>query len=605
MGDPVSLSSIVGKGYDEFWTTRKFYRVVKGSKGSKKSKTCALWYVYHMMKYPDANLLCIRRYKSNLRDSCYTDILWAAERLGVAHLWKGTISPLRITYVPTGQSVLFIGLDDPQKVASIGVTKGYLCWVWFEEFSQIQNETDFDKIDFSIRGYIPPETGLFKQITCTFNPWSEHTWIKPRFFDNPDKSRIFATTTTYRVNEYLDEADIARYDEIRERSPRLARIICDGDWGVSEGLIYENWSVDDFDIDEVMRKHPDARTSFGLDFGYKISFNAFVAVLIDVKEHELWIYDEYYSKGVSNIEIAKQITKMGYSKEEIYADAAEPKSISELRNGLLEDDVVDGNTVINRWQLPRIMPALKGPDSIRYGISTLQSFKMHVHPKCENMAMELSVYCYDTNAEGQFIDRPLKENDHLCLIGSTIVMTSRGPMPIKDIRAGIKVLGSDKRFHVVSAWAKTSDCAPTCTLWTGTVSLTGTHDHKVPIRRKTLFGRYRYMVVPMKDIRRGDMVYFIKDYILTMGSTKDFSCRFECREVTALDDHSSSVPVYSITVEDTHDFFANGILVKNCDALRYATAKFFMRGKGRVVEAKGEDRPAGEKKQRSKRVFSA
>lgn len=409
----VSISSIVGGGYDEFWTTRKYYRVVKGSKGSKKSKTTALWYIYHLMKYPDANLLCIRRYKSNLRDSCYTDLLWAADRLGVGSLFKPTVSPLRITYEPTGQSILFVGLDDPQKIASIGVPKGYLCWVWFEEFSQITNEEDFDKIDFSIRGYIPPETGLFKQITCTFNPWSEHIWIKPRFFDNPDKSRIFADTTTYKVNEFLDEADIVRYEEIRERSPRLARIICDGDWGVAEGLIYDNWDTDAFDVDKVLESHPDAKFAFGLDFGYKISFNAFVAVLVDVKERELWIYDEYYSKGVSNIDIARKITEMGYSKEEIYADAAEPKSITELRNGLLEETVDGGKISVVRWQLPRIVPALKGPDSVRYGITTLQSFKMHVHPKCENTIMELSVYCYDTNSEGQFIDRPLKENDHI------------------------------------------------------------------------------------------------------------------------------------------------------------------------------------------------
>ena len=767
-----SVSSVVGGGYDEFWTTRKYYRVVKGSKGPKKSKTTALWYVYHMMKYPDANVLCVRRYKSTLRDSCYTDFMWAADKLGVSNLFVGTVSPLRITYAPTGQTVLFVGMDDPQKVASISVTKGYLCWVWFEEFSQITNEADFDKIDFSIRGYIPPETGLFKQITCTFNPWSEHTWIKPRFFDNPDRSRIFSATTTYKVNEFLDAADVAKYEEIYVRNPRLARIICDGDWGVAEGLIYENWEVEDFDLDRVMREHPDARTTFGLDFGYKISFNAFIAVLVDVKEHELWIYDEYYSKGVSNIEIARKITEMGYSKEEIYADAAEPKSITELRNGLLEETVEGGSVRVARWQLPRIVPALKGPDSVRYGITTLQGFRMHVLPKCENTIMELSVYCYDTNAEGQFIDRPLKENDHLCLVGDTLVETLDGPKPIRDIRVG-DMVWTRAGPRAVMAWAKTSDDAEIWTLETedGHV-LRGTADHRIPTaegvknlgcisnrdevfiwdgksasertpRSSSTTGSYGTDMCGTAPARKRSITGIIRSISTGMygrsitalyqrgtrsitrtaipstttyptsnacpspsigasipaptssgsaegrisrrsrinagngtgprkgtsgmspmwgtisgrrrsssasgaircssprtwaatgsaqtpaspapagrqgwttrtgsalsaeprsGSTSTPRPSVAQRNVRLVSGPTGREAVYSMTVEGEHEYFADGILVCNCDALRYSIAKFFMKGKGRVVEAKGDEGRSEDRAVRSKRVFSA
>ena len=65
-----SLKALVGRGYGSFWRSKDRYRVVKGSRGSKKSKTTALWYILNMMKYPDANTLVIRRYERTLRDSC-------------------------------------------------------------------------------------------------------------------------------------------------------------------------------------------------------------------------------------------------------------------------------------------------------------------------------------------------------------------------------------------------------------------------------------------------------------------------------------------------------------------------------------------------------
>ena len=107
-----------------------------------------------------------------------------------------------MTYKPTGQKILFRGLDDPLKVTSITVEVGVLCWLWIEEAYEISSEADFDTLDESIRGEVPP--GLFKQITLTFNPWNEHHWIKHRFFDAAPDPDILAMTTNYTCNEWLD-----------------------------------------------------------------------------------------------------------------------------------------------------------------------------------------------------------------------------------------------------------------------------------------------------------------------------------------------------------------------------------------------------------------
>lgn len=433
---PKTLSSIVGGGYNEFWNTRAFYRLVKGSKGSKKSYTTALWYIYHMMKYPLANTLVIRKTYNSLRTSAFATLIWAINQLGVEKYWIATTSPLQLTYEPTGQVIIFKGLDDPYKIASIGVPKGYLCWAWFEEFAEITNEQDFEKINMSIRGLIPPETGLFKQITCTFNPWSEHLWIKPRFFDRTAPN-IFATTTTYKCNEFLGPEDIERYEELYITNPRQARIICDGEWGISEGLIYENWEECEFNHLDIISQ-PGIRVSYGLDFGFSTSANAFVPVAFNPVTHELWIWDEIYMRGVSNLQIAKELTRKGFAKERIIADSAAPKDIYELRTGQTEVDEESPEGHVT-YYVPNIRQALKGSDSVINGIRRLQGFKWHVHRRCKNVITELQNYSYDQDKDGNWLDKPIKEWDH-CLTGDTPVLTVDGYIPIKDIMEGDMVM---------------------------------------------------------------------------------------------------------------------------------------------------------------------
>lgn len=145
------LPDIVGKGYKKFWNFKGRYRVVKGSRASKKSKTTALWFITNMMKYSQANTLVIRKTYRTLKDSCFTELKWALHRLQVDEFWEIKESPLEMTYKPTGQKIYFRGLDDPLKVTSISVDIGVLCWLWIEEAYEITKEADFDVIDESIR----------------------------------------------------------------------------------------------------------------------------------------------------------------------------------------------------------------------------------------------------------------------------------------------------------------------------------------------------------------------------------------------------------------------------------------------------------------------
>ncbi len=386
----VYLPECVGKGYKEFWNFKGRYRVVKGSRASKKSKTTALWYIYNMMKYPQSNLLVVRKTYRTLKDSCFTELKWAANRLGVDHLWKFTTIPLEAEYMPTGQKIYFRGLDDPLKVTSITVDKGFLCWMWLEEAYEVMNEDDFNMLDESIRGEV--SEGLFKQITITFNPWNERHWLKKRFFDVESDPDILAITTNYMCNEWLDAADIKVFETMKKNNPRRYQVAGLGGWGIVDGLVYENWHEEQFTLEQIRN----CKTVSGLDFGYTNDPTAFFIGFLDLDNKKLYVWDELYEKGLSNKKIQERITEMGYGKERITADSAEPKSIDELRSlGL------------------RVQGAKKGKDSILNGIQWIQDLEIVIHPRCVNFITEISNYTWDKDKFGNKQNRPIDDFNHL------------------------------------------------------------------------------------------------------------------------------------------------------------------------------------------------
>lgn len=405
----IHLPDIVGKGYGTFWRFRGRYRVLKGSRASKKSKTTVLNFIYDLMAMPGSNLLVVRKTYRTLKDSCYTDLKWAIKRLGVERWWSCKESPLEMTYLPTGQKILFRGLDDPLKVTSITVDVGALCWLWIEEAYEIMSEADFDTLDESIRGEVPE--GLYKQTTLTFNPWNIKHWIYHRFFCDPvgmdeegapqykeretpisADGEILAMTTNYMCNEWLDAADLAMFERMKRNNPRRYQVAGLGNWGIVDGLVYENWREQSFTLEQVTH----CQTVAGLDFGYTNDPTAFVIGFLDEKGKKLYVWDEIYKKGLSNRKIYDEITAAGYSKERITADSAEPKSIDELHGMGL-----------------RITGAKKGKDSIANGIQWIQDLEIIVHPRCANFLTEISNYTWAADRFGKKLNAPIDDFNHL------------------------------------------------------------------------------------------------------------------------------------------------------------------------------------------------
>lgn len=346
------------------------------------------------MKYPESNLLVVRQIMNTHRDSTFAQLKWAQERLGVSHLWRNTVSPMEMVFLPTGQKIIFRGFDDVLKLASATVPSGFLNFVWIEEAFEIASEADFDKLDLSVpRGVIKPP--LYKQTTLTFNPWSDTHWLKKRFFDRecPDVSCF---STNYLINEFLDDTDRSVFERMKKTNRRKYEVAGLGNWGISEGLVYENWSVGKKKIPDDERYR--WKNFFGLDYGYSNDPTGFVGFAADPLDKELYIFCEFCRTRMLNCDIAEEIKRLGFAKERIRADCAEPKSNDDLR----------------RLGISRIMPSVKGRDSILNGIAAISEYRITVHPDCVNMIRELSSYVYDDRANENGKKMPKDSDNHLC-----------------------------------------------------------------------------------------------------------------------------------------------------------------------------------------------
>ncbi len=397
----IDVSEMIGGSYDEFWRFTGRYRVVKGGRGSKKSCTTAMWIVISMMRQPFANTLVMRRYFNSHRDSTFAQLKWAISRMGLSELWSMKTSPLEMTFRPTGQKILFRGPDDPESITSITVEKGHICWCWWEEAFQISDETAFNKVDLSLRGQMPE--GYFIQHTLTLNPWSEKHWIKRRFFDVTDDPNIMAITRNYTCNEWLSSFDLNLFEEMKRQNPRRYAIEGNGEWGISEGQIFENWEVREFDVAALRSEYIDYDRRqyidrFGMDFGFSNDPTAFVHIMVNTDKREIFVCEEIYRTHMLIDDMYNAIKAIGFVNAEIIADSAQPGTIAELK----------------KRGLPRIKPAKKGPNSIRDGIARLQDYHIVIHPKCANAIVEFSNYTWAKDRlSGQLTAVPVDEFNHL------------------------------------------------------------------------------------------------------------------------------------------------------------------------------------------------
>lgn len=383
------LDDVLNNKHTHYW--------IKGGRGSTKSSFIGIVIPLLMMidsqKGIYSNAVALRKVGDTLTDSVYAQILWGIEMLGVSDYWDIKVSPLKLTYRPTGQEIRFRSAnnkDDHKKIKSTKFKKGFCKYVWYEELDEFFGMPEIRSINQSLlRG------GTGYEVFYSYNPPKMlSSWVNTEVIVER-KDRLVHSSTYLDVprvwlgEEFFIEADILKeQDELAYRNEYLGEATGTG------GAVFTNIEIKEITNEEIKRYD---NILNGIDFGYAVDPVCYLQMYYDKTRRSLFIFDEIYKVGMSNRELYEEIKKKKVGNAYIICDSAEPKSIDELKYlGL------------------RVKGAKKGPDSIAYGIKFLQKLsKIVIDPKrCPNTAKEFTMYEYEKDKMGNFKSKYPDENNH-------------------------------------------------------------------------------------------------------------------------------------------------------------------------------------------------
>lgn len=371
--------------------------VEKGGRGSAKSSTIAIIFILLIIRFP-VNGVAIRYVADNLELSVYEQLKWAINFLDVSHLFYVTRSPMRLTYTPRGNYIAFRGGQNPDRIKSLKDSRFPFAIAWLEELAEFRSEQEVTTITNSLlRGELAP--GLFYKFFYSYNPPErKQSWVNKKYETSFPPKNTHINHTTYLDNKYIakefvTEAEIARdTDKIRYDREYMGLPVGSGiepfrNLTIKRGVI----------TDEMVENFDNLRN--GLDFGFAADPLAFVRWHYDKKRRKIYAVDELYERQMSNRKLAEQLHEKGYAYDDINADSAEPKSISELEND---------------FSISNISGVKKGPDSVEYGEKWLGDLlEIVIDPdRTPNIAREFENIDYQIDKDGNPKSRLVDKDNH-------------------------------------------------------------------------------------------------------------------------------------------------------------------------------------------------
>ncbi|WP_204123128.1 PBSX family phage terminase large subunit [Lacticaseibacillus mingshuiensis] len=328
-------------------------------------------------------VLWLRKVGKTVRRSIFEDVKQALSYFKLLPYCKVNETNFEIR-LPNGAVFLFSGMDDPEKIKSIKAISD----VVMEEATDFNLE-DYTQLTLRLREPIHKK----RQIFLMFNPVSKLNWVYKYFFEQTQPNTKIIQST-YHDNAFLDDDNRQTIQQLEQSNPAYYRIYALGEFATLDKLVYPHFETRRLNATE-LAAYP---SMFGLDFGYVNDPSAFIHIKVDQANKVLYFVEEYVEKGMLNGQIAEAIKQMGYQKEVITADAAEQKSIAEIKR--------DG--------VPRIRPAKKGPDSIIQGITFMQQYRLVVDDRCVKLIEELQNYTYIKDKQtGEYTNRPVDSYNHV------------------------------------------------------------------------------------------------------------------------------------------------------------------------------------------------
>jgi len=375
--------SIINKAYIQYLDDMRFFQIFKGGGSAGKSVFISQKIILKMIELQCYNGMVLRKHNADNHTSTFAEItkfINLYENFDKLFKINKSFGNESITCLANGNQIIFKGLDDVEKRKGVTFQTGPMIFVWMEEATEMA-EDDLNQIIIRLRG----ESKISKHIYLSFNPIDIDHWLKARFFDNPiPPDEGFICETTYLDNKFLTEQDIKNLEKWKNLDNYYYMVYVLNQWGsINTARVFTDLIIEDFDIlPENMQN-----VCHGMDYGF---IHASTLMSVGFKERDLYIFSEYYFKGITNDEFINYIDRAQFSKTAIItADSAEPARIKQ-------------------WQQRgyNVNPAKKGPDSLKRQIDYLKSYKIHIHKtRCPNAAREFPRFKYREMKDGHIVDQ--------------------------------------------------------------------------------------------------------------------------------------------------------------------------------------------------------
>ncbi len=372
---------IKAEKFDEIW--------LKGGRGSTKSTFVSIQILLGLLKDSEANAVVTRRYQNELRDTVYGQFEWTIAKMGLGNYFKFQVAPMQIIYIPTGQKIVFKAADNPLKMKSINLGRGYIKYAWFEEVDQFASMDEIRNILQSLfRGENKKRISFY-----SFNPpKSGRSWVNQEAKIPKPGRRVHHSTYLDVPPEWLGERFLADAEHLKETRPDLYAHTYLGEVTGTGAEVFSNITLRKILKAEIEKFD---KIKNGLDFGYAGDPLAFIKMHYDKTRKRLYIFDEIYQVKLGNTAAVELIKKKNPENILITADSAEPRTIAEFkRQGL------------------KIRGAKKGPDSIDHGIKFLSEEIEEIiidSNRCPNAAREFMGYEIELdkhgNLKGEYPDK--------------------------------------------------------------------------------------------------------------------------------------------------------------------------------------------------------
>lgn len=363
---------------------------VSGGRGSTKSSWASLTVVRLVMENPDIHALVMRKVANTLRDSVYTQYMWAIGQLGVADYWDAKKNPLELIYKPTGQRIMFRGADDPMKIKSIKVPFGYIAVTHFEEKDQYKGREEIRNIlQSTMRG-----GELYWNIETYNPPISRDNWAnKDTTEDRGDRFCHKSTFLDLDDPSWLGEQFMLEAEHLKETNYRNYQHEYLGIPVGTGGNVFENLEIRTISDAEIKRFD---KIYQGVDYGWFPDPYAFVRLHYDAARETIYFIDEHFVNKETNEVTGKWILDHGYNDTFITCDSAEPKSVADYRSmGLNAKE------------------AVKGPGSVDYGMKWIQKRKIVIDKdRTPNIYREFTEYEYEKDRYENWISGYPDSNNH-------------------------------------------------------------------------------------------------------------------------------------------------------------------------------------------------